>query len=86
MPSLGAVLQEERRVSEFFSNPAVEGPIINLPDLNSSTYMNSSNKFFPQRTYYPSSIVNSNPEGYEEARTTLGGPNAVPTPLWWAQK
>ncbi len=70
----------------FFSNPAVEGPIINLPDLNQNTYMNSSIKFFPQRINYPSSIPNSNPDGYNQAKAALGGEDNVLTPLWWAKK
>lgn len=69
----------------FFSNPAVEGPIVNLPDLNSGSYMNSSIKFFPQRVNYPSSLRNANPEGYDQAVSALGGPDAVLTPLWWAK-
>lgn len=69
----------------FFSNPAVEGPIINLPELNASTYMTSSIKFFPQRINYPSSVPNSNADGYAQAVAALGGPDAVLTPLWWAK-
>ncbi|WP_339741082.1 SusD/RagB family nutrient-binding outer membrane lipoprotein, partial [uncultured Sunxiuqinia sp.] len=70
----------------FFENPAVDLPLTDLPDLNSSNYMTNSVKFFPQRLKYPSSLENSNPEGYQQAVGFLGGPDAVLTPLWWAKK
>lgn len=70
----------------FFENPAVDLPITDLPELSSSNYMTSSIKFFPQRLKYPSSLENSNPEGYSEAVNLLGGADAVLTPLWWAKK
>lgn len=70
----------------FFENPAVEDPITNLPSLNSSNFMNSELSFFPQRLRYPSSLQNSNATGYQQAVELLGGPDAVLTPLWWAQK
>lgn len=78
---------DQRRIGlPFFSNPAIEGPIINLPDLSSGNYMTSSVKFFPQRITYPSSIVNSNPTGYDQAKAALAGEDNALTPLWWAQK
>ncbi len=70
----------------FFENPAVDKPILNLPDLNASNYMTNQVSFFPQRVKYPSSLQNSNPEGYEQAVGFLNGDDAVLTPLWWAQK
>lgn len=70
----------------FFENPAVEDPLTNMPGLNSSNYMTSSVKFFPQRLRYPSSIASSNPAGYGQAVSALGGADEVLTPLWWAQK
>lgn len=70
----------------FFENPAVENPLVNMPDLNSSNYMTSQIKFFPQRLRYPSSLPSSNQAGYDQAVGLLGGPDAVLTPLWWAKK
>jgi hypothetical protein len=69
----------------FFENPTVENPMPNLPALNSSTYMTSSIQFIPQRVKYPSNLSNNNAAGYSQAVTALGGPDAVLTPLWWAQ-
>lgn len=77
---------DQRRLGlPFFVNPAVENPLVNMPDLNSSNYMTSSIKFFPQRVKYPSSIAASNEAGYNQALQFLGGPDAVLTPLWWAK-
>ncbi|MFD2599909.1 SusD/RagB family nutrient-binding outer membrane lipoprotein [Sphingobacterium corticis] len=70
----------------FFENPAVEQPIVTMPDLNASNYMTSSVKFFPQRVNYPSTLINNNRRGYVQAVEALGGPDAVLTPLWWAKK
>ncbi len=70
----------------FFENPAVENPIPDLPALTTSNYMQSKTEFFPQRLKYPSSLQNTNPNGYNEAVKFLGGQDAVTTPLWWAQK
>ena len=69
----------------FFETPAVEQPIVTLPALNQSNYATSSQAFFPQRLKYPSNLENSNPAGYQEAAGFLDGPDAVLTPLWWAQ-
>ncbi|MBA4411146.1 MAG: SusD/RagB family nutrient-binding outer membrane lipoprotein [Odoribacter sp.] len=78
---------DQRRLGlPFFENPAVDLPITDLPDLSGSNYMTSNIKFFPQRLKYPSSLQNSNPEGYLEAVGFLGGADAVLTPLWWAKK
>lgn len=77
---------DQRRLGlPFFVNPAVENPLVNMPDLNSSNCMTSSIKFFPQRVKYPSSIASSNEAGYNQAVQFLGGPDAVLTPLWWAK-
>lgn len=70
----------------FFDNPAVDLPITDLPNLNQSNYMTVSVKNFPQRLKYPASLSNSNPAGYEQAVSFLGGPDAILTPLWWAKK
>jgi len=70
----------------FFENPSVELPIVNLPALTQSNFMESRVEFFPQRLRYPSGLANSNPEGYQQAIEYLGGPDAVLTPLWWAKK
>lgn len=77
---------DQRRLGlPFFENPAVEDPLTNMPDLNSSNYMTSSIKFFPQRVKYPSSIQSTNSAGYDQAVSLLGGPDNDLTPLWWAQ-
>jgi hypothetical protein len=70
----------------FFENPAVENPLVNMPDLNSGNYMTSNVKFFPQRIKYPSSFENSNPKGYAQAVELLGGVDGTLVPLWWAKK
>ncbi|MCL8000978.1 SusD/RagB family nutrient-binding outer membrane lipoprotein, partial [Brucella sp. 21LCYQ03] len=70
----------------FFENPAVEQPIITMPDLNANNFMTSSVRFFPQRVNYPSTLRNNNEAGYNQAVAALGGPDAVLTPLWWAKK
>ena len=69
----------------FFENPAVEDIMPDLPALNSSNYNTSSIKFFAQRMKYPSSLSNSNIDGYNQAVAALGGADAVLTPLWWAK-
>ena len=70
----------------FFENPAIENPLPNLPALNSSNYMTSSVKFFPQRLRYPAFLPTVSPGGYASAVSALGGPDEVLTPLWWAKK
>ncbi|PVY43760.1 SusD-like starch-binding protein associating with outer membrane [Pontibacter virosus] len=70
----------------FFENPAVENPLPNLPALTSSNYMESKKEFFPQRLRYPSSLPNTNTNGYRQAVEFLGGADEVTTPLWWAKK
>lgn len=78
---------DQRRLGlPFFENPAVENPLPNLPNLNSSNYMTNSVKNFPQRLPYPSGFRNSDPKGYAQAVSLLGGADAVLTPLWWAKK
>ncbi len=78
---------DQRRLGlPFFENPAVDLPITDLPALNQSNYMVSKVEFFPQRIKYPSGLQNSNPAGYQQAVGFLNGPDAVLTPLWWAQK
>lgn len=69
----------------FFENVVLEAPIQTLPALNNSNYMTSSQQFFPQRLKYPSGLQNSNVNGYKQAVSALGGPDATLTPLWWAQ-
>jgi hypothetical protein len=71
----------------FFENIAVELPNNYLPDLTSSNYMTNSVRFFPQRLKYPSSLPNTNPDGYAIATGFLSnGKDEVLTPLWWAKK
>ena len=70
----------------FFENVVLESPITTLPGLTASNYTTSSVKFFPQRLKYPSSLQNSNINGYNQAVSALGGTDAVLTPLWWAQQ
>ncbi|MBB6500677.1 SusD/RagB family nutrient-binding outer membrane lipoprotein [Pedobacter cryoconitis] len=70
----------------FFENPVIELPITTLPALNDGSYMTSSVKFFPQRLKYPSSLINTNSSGYNQAVSALAGQDAVLTPLWWAKK
>ncbi len=81
------VWNDQRRLGlPFFENPAVESPITTLPDLNKGNVLNSQTvKFFPQRLKYPSSLNNTNPEGYKKAVELLGGSDAILTPLWWAK-
>lgn len=77
---------DQRRLGlPFFENPAVETPLPNLPNLNSSNFMTNSVKNFPQRLPYPSSFRNSDPNGYAKAVQLLGGTDEVLTPLWWAK-
>lgn len=40
-------------------------------------------EFYPQRTRYPSSLENADPEGYKQAVELLGGSDNIITPLWW---
>jgi Susd and RagB outer membrane lipoprotein/Starch-binding associating with outer membrane len=70
----------------FFENVVLESPINTLPALNSGNLNTSNVQFFPQRIIYPSGVRNSNVNGYNEAVSELGGPDAVLTPLWWAQQ
>lgn len=71
----------------FFENIAVELANTDLPDLTASNFMTNSVKFYPQRLKYPSSLVNTNPEGYGVAVSLLSDKkDAVLTPLWWAKK
>ncbi|HEV2352810.1 MAG TPA: SusD/RagB family nutrient-binding outer membrane lipoprotein [Puia sp.] len=70
----------------FFENVVLEAPIQTLPALTSSNINTSSVQFFPQRMKYPSGLQNSNQSGYNAAVGELGGPDAVLTPLWWAQQ
>ena len=77
---------DQRRLGlPFFENPAVETPLPNLPNLNSSNFMTNSVKNFPQRLPYPSSFRNSDPNGYTKAVQLLGGADEILTPLWWAK-
>ncbi|CAM3043756.1 SusD/RagB family nutrient-binding outer membrane lipoprotein [Chryseobacterium flavum] len=69
----------------FFENPAVETPLVNLPNLNSGNYMTNSIQNFPQRLRYPSTFRNTDQAGYNKAVELLGGTDAVLTPLWWAK-
>lgn len=78
---------DQRRLGlPFFENPAIENTLTNLPDLNSGNYKTSNIKFFPQRIPYPSSLRESDPNGYDKAKELLGGTDAVLTPLWWAKQ
>lgn len=70
----------------FFENPAVENPLVNMPNITASNYMTASVKNFPQRLRYPSGLKNSNAAGYNQAVGFLGGADDVLTPLWWAKK
>jgi ATP-dependent Clp protease ATP-binding subunit ClpB len=70
-----------------YGKVAVELPNNDLPDLTSSNYMTNSVRFFPQRLKYPSSLPNTNPDGYAIATGFLSnGKDEVLTPLWWAKK
>jgi hypothetical protein len=69
----------------FWENVVLEGPIQTLPALTASNFMTGNVQFFPQRLKYPSGLQNSNVTGYNQAVTALGGPDAILTPLWWAQ-
>lgn len=81
------VWNDQRRLGlPFFENPAVDNPITDLPALTKENARNSQSvAFFPQRLKYPSSLQNSNPEGYKKAVELLGGLDGVLTPLWWAK-
>jgi hypothetical protein len=70
----------------FFENVVLESPINTLPTLSSGNFNTANVQFLPQRIIYPSSLQNSNVNGYNEALGELGGPDAVLTPLWWAQQ
>lgn len=70
----------------FIEHPAVEEPLVYMPALTKSNYMNSSAQFYPQRLKYPASLEASNEEGYRQAVSLLNGEDAVLTPLWWAKK
>jgi Susd and RagB outer membrane lipoprotein len=70
----------------FFENVVLESSINTLPALNAGNLNTSNVQFFPQRIIYPSGLKNSNVNGYTEAISELGGPDAVLTPLWWAQQ
>lgn len=70
----------------FFENVVLESPIQTLPALTSGNVTTTSAvQFFPQRMKYPSSLPNSNVEGYNAAVGELGGADVILTPLWWAQ-
>lgn len=69
----------------FFENPAIEAPLVNLPNLNAGNYMANSIKNFPQRLRYPSTFRNTDQTGYDKAVQLLGAEDAVLTPLWWAK-
>lgn len=69
----------------FMETPAVEDPIPEIPELTPATYDKQIVKFFPQRLKFPSSLSNSNPEGYKRAVELLDGPDNVFTPIWWAK-
>ncbi len=70
----------------FFENVVLESPINTLPALNSGNLNTANIQFLPQRIIYPSSLKNSNVNGYNQAISELGGNDAVLTPLWWAQQ
>ncbi|ANF51026.1 susd and RagB outer membrane lipoprotein domain protein [Chryseobacterium glaciei] len=77
---------DQRRLGlPFFENPAIETPLVNLPNITSGNYMTNSIKNFPQRLRYPSTFRNSDPNGYTKAVQLLGGTDEVLTPLWWAK-
>jgi hypothetical protein len=69
----------------FFENVVLESPINTLPALTSSNMNTANVQFLPQRMKYPSTLPNSNVEGYNGAVSALGGADAILTPLWWAQ-
>jgi hypothetical protein len=70
----------------FFENVVLESPIQTLPALTASNVNTANVQFLPQRMKYPSSLQNSNVNGYNAAVSALGGGDAVLTPLWWAQQ
>ncbi|NML20820.1 SusD/RagB family nutrient-binding outer membrane lipoprotein [Pseudoflavitalea sp. G-6-1-2] len=72
----------------FIETPVVENTLNNLPALTQANFMTPTVKCFPQRLRYPSSLINANAKGYEQAMTALGNgaTDAITTPLWWAQK
>ena len=77
---------DQRRLGlPFFETPAVEQPLLYMPSLTKTNYMNQNIKFFPQRLKFPASLANSSPEGYKQAVELLGGADDVFTPLWWAK-
>lgn len=69
----------------FFENVVLESPISTLPALTAGNLNTSNQQFFPQRMKYPASLQNSNVDGYNAAVSALGGPDAILTPIWWAQ-
>lgn len=66
----------------FFENPAAEHSLSNLPnfDAQKASFAN-----YPKRLPYPSSLRNSDAEGYQQAVDLLNGDDAVTTPLWWSK-
>ena len=70
----------------FIETPVIENPLNNLPALTQANYMTPTVKCFPQRIKYPSSLINTNAQGYQQAVAALGGADVGTTPLWWAQK
>lgn len=81
------VWSDHRRLGlPFFENPAVEIPIVELPQLTSGNFMGNQVNFFPQRIKYPSNFAINVPNGYQQAVSELGGEDSVHTPLWWAKQ
>ncbi|WP_291870282.1 SusD/RagB family nutrient-binding outer membrane lipoprotein [Maribacter sp.] len=70
----------------FFENPAIENPLTDMPQLNTSNYLTNSVNFYGQRLKYPSSFSNNLPTQYNQAVSKLGGEDDVFTPLWWAKQ
>ncbi|WP_313791572.1 SusD/RagB family nutrient-binding outer membrane lipoprotein [Allomuricauda sp. SCSIO 64092] len=70
----------------FFENPAIEIPLVELPQLTPANFMTNQVNFFPQRLRYPSNFTINLPGSHQQALGELGGEDTVHTPLWWAKQ
>ena len=69
----------------FFEIPASTLALQYLPEWTVTSYQGKQKPgYFVQRTPYPMSLPNADPDGYQKAIELLGGPDNMTTPLWWA--
>lgn len=70
----------------FMETPAVEKPIITMPELKESSYHKQQVSFYPQRLKFPSVFKDVNDVGYGIALEKLGGKDEVLQPIKWAKQ